>query len=83
MFTHRLQTHFFRRFSQVLVLLKVASSFGRRRYAFITKLAAFPSYGSPYTGAFFHVMQSSYGFVDYFDRRSAALAIVTLNGRHL
>ncbi|GFP85516.1 oligouridylate-binding protein 1 [Phtheirospermum japonicum] len=26
---------------------------------------------------------SSYGFVDYFDRRSAALAIVTLNGRHL
>lgn len=30
-----------------------------------------------------HTMQSSYGFVDYFDRRSAALAIVTLNGRHL
>ena len=28
-------------------------------------------------------MQSSYGFVDYFDRRSAALAIVSLNGRHL
>ncbi|PSS15447.1 Oligouridylate-binding protein like [Actinidia chinensis var. chinensis] len=28
-------------------------------------------------------MQSSYCFVDYFDRRSAALAIVTLNGRHL
>ncbi|XP_040951737.1 oligouridylate-binding protein 1 isoform X2 [Gossypium hirsutum] len=27
--------------------------------------------------------KSSYGFVDYFDRRSAALAIVTLNGRHL
>lgn len=26
---------------------------------------------------------SSYGFVDYFDRRFAALAIVTLNGRHL
>ncbi|XP_052182215.1 oligouridylate-binding protein 1 [Diospyros lotus] len=27
--------------------------------------------------------KSSYGFVDYFDRSSAALAIVTLNGRHL
>ncbi|PIA27599.1 hypothetical protein AQUCO_07600045v1 [Aquilegia coerulea] len=27
--------------------------------------------------------KSSYGFVDYFDRRSAALAILTLNGRHL
>ncbi|GFY98541.1 RNA-binding (RRM/RBD/RNP motifs) family protein [Actinidia rufa] len=27
--------------------------------------------------------KSSYCFVDYFDRRSAALAIVTLNGRHL
>ncbi|XP_022754778.1 oligouridylate-binding protein 1-like [Durio zibethinus] len=27
--------------------------------------------------------KSSYGFVDYFDRRSAAIAIVTLNGRHL
>lgn len=27
--------------------------------------------------------KSSYGFVDYFDRRSAALAIITLNGRHL
>ncbi|KVI12234.1 hypothetical protein Ccrd_009379 [Cynara cardunculus var. scolymus] len=27
--------------------------------------------------------KSSYGFVDYFDRRFAALAIVTLNGRHL
>ncbi|BBH08188.1 RNA-binding family protein with RRM/RBD/RNP motifs [Prunus dulcis] len=27
--------------------------------------------------------KSSYGFVDYFDRRSAAYAIVTLNGRHL
>ncbi|XP_043720654.1 oligouridylate-binding protein 1-like [Telopea speciosissima] len=27
--------------------------------------------------------KSSYGFVDYFDRRSAALAIVSLNGRHL
>ncbi|KAK6139701.1 hypothetical protein DH2020_026555 [Rehmannia glutinosa] len=27
--------------------------------------------------------KSSYGFVDYFDRRSATLAIVTLNGRHL
>ncbi|XP_051132246.1 oligouridylate-binding protein 1-like isoform X2 [Andrographis paniculata] len=27
--------------------------------------------------------KSSYGFVDYFDRQSAALAIVTLNGRHL
>ncbi|KAJ9183714.1 hypothetical protein P3X46_007529 [Hevea brasiliensis] len=27
--------------------------------------------------------QSSYGFVDYFDHRSADLAIVTLNGRHL
>ncbi|GAY37629.1 hypothetical protein CUMW_030490 [Citrus unshiu] len=27
--------------------------------------------------------KSSYGFVDYFDRRSAALAIVTLNGRHI
>ncbi|KAI3779417.1 hypothetical protein L2E82_09134 [Cichorium intybus] len=26
---------------------------------------------------------SSYGFVDYFDRRYATLAIVTLNGRHL
>lgn len=29
------------------------------------------------------VVQSSYGFVDYFDRRSAALAIVNLNGRHM
>jgi len=28
-------------------------------------------------------MQSSYGFIDYYDRRSAALAIMTLNGRHL
>ncbi|KAI3948320.1 hypothetical protein MKX01_028758, partial [Papaver californicum] len=27
--------------------------------------------------------KSSYGFVDYFDRRSAALAILSLNGRHL
>ncbi|KAF8034002.1 hypothetical protein BT93_C0317 [Corymbia citriodora subsp. variegata] len=27
--------------------------------------------------------KSSYGFVDYYDRRSAALSIVTLNGRHL
>lgn len=27
--------------------------------------------------------KSSYGFVDYFDRRSAALSIVTLNGRQL
>lgn len=27
--------------------------------------------------------KSSYGFIDYFDRRSASLAIVTLNGRHL
>ncbi|KAL3830056.1 hypothetical protein ACJIZ3_018858 [Penstemon smallii] len=27
--------------------------------------------------------KSSYGFVDYFDRRSAALAIISLNGRHL
>ncbi|KAJ8428183.1 hypothetical protein Cgig2_015624 [Carnegiea gigantea] len=27
--------------------------------------------------------KSSYGFVDYYDRRSASLAIVTLNGRHL
>ncbi|KAE8708719.1 Oligouridylate-binding protein 1A [Hibiscus syriacus] len=27
--------------------------------------------------------QSSYGFVHYFDRRSAALAILSLNGRHL
>jgi len=27
--------------------------------------------------------KSSYGFVDYFDRRSAAISIVTLNGRHL
>ncbi|PKA64004.1 Polyadenylate-binding protein RBP47 [Apostasia shenzhenica] len=27
--------------------------------------------------------KSSYGFVDYFDCRSAALAIVTLNGRHI
>ncbi|KAK9276995.1 hypothetical protein L1049_006534 [Liquidambar formosana] len=27
--------------------------------------------------------KSSYGFVDYFDRRSDALSIVTLNGRHL
>lgn len=27
--------------------------------------------------------KSSYGFVDYYDRRSAALAILTLNGRHL
>lgn len=47
MFTHRLQTHFFRRFSQVLVLLKVASSFGRRRYAFITNLPPFLLNGSP------------------------------------
>ncbi|KAL5572323.1 hypothetical protein UlMin_021920 [Ulmus minor] len=27
--------------------------------------------------------KSSYGFVDFFDRRAAAMAIVTLNGRHL
>ncbi|KAL2457354.1 Oligouridylate-binding protein 1B [Forsythia ovata] len=27
--------------------------------------------------------KSSYGFVHYFDRRSASLAIMTLNGRHL
>ncbi|MCL7042231.1 hypothetical protein MKW94_012904 [Papaver nudicaule] len=27
--------------------------------------------------------KSSYGFVDYFDRRSATLAIMSLNGRHL
>ncbi|XP_039125207.1 oligouridylate-binding protein 1B-like isoform X1 [Dioscorea cayenensis subsp. rotundata] len=27
--------------------------------------------------------KSSYGFVDYYDRRFAALAIMTLNGRHL
>ncbi|KAJ6824014.1 oligouridylate-binding protein 1-like [Iris pallida] len=27
--------------------------------------------------------KSSYGFVDYYDRRSATLAILTLNGRHL
>ncbi|KAH0773874.1 hypothetical protein KY290_011011 [Solanum tuberosum] len=27
--------------------------------------------------------KSSYGLVDYFDRRSAALAIVSLNGRQL
>lgn len=27
--------------------------------------------------------KSSFGFIDYYDRRSAALAIVTLNGRHL
>uniref|UniRef100_A0A803M8R2 RRM domain-containing protein n=1 Tax=Chenopodium quinoa TaxID=63459 RepID=A0A803M8R2_CHEQI len=27
--------------------------------------------------------KSSYGFVDYYDRRSASLAIVSLNGRHL
>lgn len=27
--------------------------------------------------------KSSYGFVHYFDRRSAALAILSLNGRHL
>ncbi|CAL1399604.1 unnamed protein product [Linum trigynum] len=27
--------------------------------------------------------KSSYGFVHYFDRRSAAIAIVSLNGRHL
>ena len=29
------------------------------------------------------VPQSSYGFVDYYDHRSAAAALVTLNGRHL
>lgn len=28
-------------------------------------------------------LQSSYGFVDYFDRHSAAFAIVTLNGRQM
>lgn len=27
--------------------------------------------------------KSSYGFVDYYDRRSASLSILTLNGRHL
>jgi nucleolysin TIA-1/TIAR len=31
----------------------------------------------------FIYLQSSYGFVHYFDRRSAALAILSLNGRHL
>ncbi|PPR91148.1 hypothetical protein GOBAR_AA29545 [Gossypium barbadense] len=29
------------------------------------------------------LMQSSYGFIHYFDRRSAALSILSLNGRHL
>jgi hypothetical protein len=29
------------------------------------------------------VLQSSFGFVDYYDRRSAALAIMTLHGRHM
>lgn len=28
-------------------------------------------------------MQSSYGFIHYYDRRCAALAILSLNGRHL
>lgn len=28
-------------------------------------------------------LQSSYGFIHYYDRRSAALAILSLNGRHL
>ena len=32
---------------------------------------------------FFTLCQSSYGFVHYFDRRSAGLAIMSLNGRHL
>ncbi|CAO2162740.1 unnamed protein product, partial [Urochloa humidicola] len=27
--------------------------------------------------------KSSFGFVDYYDRRSAALAIMTLHGRHI
>ncbi|KAF5764401.1 putative nucleotide-binding alpha-beta plait domain superfamily, RNA-binding domain superfamily [Helianthus annuus] len=27
--------------------------------------------------------KSSYGLIHYFDRRSAALAILSLNGRHL
>ena len=31
----------------------------------------------------FIIVQSSFGFVHYFDRRSASLAIFTLNGRHL
>ncbi|CAK8560480.1 unnamed protein product [Lathyrus sativus] len=31
----------------------------------------------------FRKEKSSYGFIHYFDRRSAALAILTLNGRHL
>ncbi|KAK4747005.1 hypothetical protein SAY87_026042 [Trapa incisa] len=29
------------------------------------------------------LLESSYGFVDFFDRRCAAAAIITLNGRHL
>ena len=29
------------------------------------------------------LLQSSYGFIHYFDRRAAALAILSLNGRHL
>lgn len=28
-------------------------------------------------------MQSSYGFIHYYDRRFASMAILTLNGRHL
>lgn len=32
---------------------------------------------------FLCLLQSSYGFIHYFDRRSAALAILSLNGRHL
>lgn len=31
----------------------------------------------------FTLLQSSYGFIHYFDRRSASLAILSLNGRHL
>lgn len=29
------------------------------------------------------MIQSSYGFVDYYDHRSAAAALLTLNGRQM
>jgi nucleolysin TIA-1/TIAR len=29
------------------------------------------------------MLQSAFGFIDYYDRQSAALAIMSLNGRQL
>jgi hypothetical protein len=38
---------------------------------------------SPIFNSFSGLLQSSYGFVDYFDHRSAAAALLTLNGSQM